>query len=133
MTPRQCITGSRLVLTALEFLLEGAEDMAEGAEEQSSDSLELDLDLDRLDAEDGDKMDDATRELDLNDIEKILEMEGAGESWNGSRPGTSKEKRLPTLACSQSIQAQHRKVGVDPGPARLSPGGESRWVPSSTP
>ena len=61
----------------LESLLEGVEDAAEDAEEPSSDSLELDFDLDSLDDEGGDEMDDATRELDLNDIEKILEMEGA--------------------------------------------------------
>ncbi|MGD9330808.1 MAG: DUF3426 domain-containing protein [Desulfobacterales bacterium] len=62
----------------LEALLEGSEDSPQVDVEDSSDNLELDIDLDGLDGGDEDEMDDATRELDLNDIEKILEMDGAG-------------------------------------------------------
>ena len=68
-----------LEVDELESLLEGMEDSSGAENEPSSDRLELDIDLDSLDEDGDDDMDDATRELDLNDIEKILEMEGAGE------------------------------------------------------
>jgi len=63
----------------LESLLEDSGEMpdADADVEASSDSIELDIDLDSLDADD-DEMEDATRELDLNDIEKILEMDAEG-------------------------------------------------------
>ena len=65
----------------LEALLEKADEKApDEEEEQTSESLELDINLDGLDEGDEDEMEDATRELDLDDIEKILEMEGAGEA-----------------------------------------------------
>jgi pilus assembly protein FimV len=67
-----------LDIDELESLLEGSGDAPEAEEEASSDSLELDIDLDGLDGGDDDDMEDATRELDLNDIEKILEMDAAG-------------------------------------------------------
>lgn len=68
-----------LDIDELESLIGGpGEETAEADEEASSDSLELDLDLDGLDDGDSDDLDDATRELDLNDIEKILEMDAAG-------------------------------------------------------
>ena len=65
-----------LEVDELESLLEGTEEAVSAEAEHSSDSLELDIDLDDLDDSGGDELDDATRELDLNDIEKILEMEG---------------------------------------------------------
>ena len=68
-----------LDIDELESLLEGSGDAPAADVEESSDSLELDIDLDGLDGADDDEMDDATRELDLNDIEKILEMDAAGE------------------------------------------------------
>jgi pilus assembly protein FimV len=68
-----------LDIDELESLLEGSGDAPAAAVEESSDSLELDIDLDDLNGGDDDEMDDATRELDLNDIEKILEMDAAGE------------------------------------------------------
>ncbi|MBC2734174.1 MAG: DUF3426 domain-containing protein [Desulfobacteraceae bacterium] len=68
-----------LDIDELESLIGGpGEATTEADEEASSDSLELDLDLDGLDDGDSDDLDDATRELDLNDIEKILEMDAAG-------------------------------------------------------
>jgi len=70
----------------LESLLEGTGDDAETEDGHSPDSLELDIDLDSLDEGGGDDMDDATRELDLNDIEKILEMEGAEEDGEAEAP-----------------------------------------------
>jgi predicted Zn finger-like uncharacterized protein len=73
-----------LEVDELESLLEGTEDAADAEDEPSSDSLELDLDLDSLEDSGGDDMDDATRELDLNDIEKILEMEGAEDDAGAS-------------------------------------------------
>jgi len=70
----------------LESLLEQTGDDAGPEDEHSSDSLELDIDLDSLDESGGDDMDDATRELDLNDIEKILEMEGADKDGKAEAP-----------------------------------------------
>ena len=67
-----------LGIDELESLLEGSGDAPATNVEESSDSLELDIDLDGLDGGDDDEMEDATRELDLNDIEKILEMDAAG-------------------------------------------------------
>jgi pilus assembly protein FimV len=68
-----------LDIDELESLIGGpGEEPSDADEEASSDSLELDLDLDGLDDGDSDELDDATRELDLNDIEKILEMDAAG-------------------------------------------------------
>jgi predicted Zn finger-like uncharacterized protein len=68
-----------LDIDELESLIGGpGEAPAEADEEASSDSLELDFDLDGLDDGGSDELDDATRELDLNDIEKILEMDVAG-------------------------------------------------------
>jgi pilus assembly protein FimV len=67
-----------LDIDELESLLEGSGDAPDEEVESSSDSLELDIDLDGLDGGDDDDMEDATRELDLNDIEKILEMDAAG-------------------------------------------------------
>lgn len=75
-----------LKVDELESLLEGMGDDADTEDEHSSDSLELDIDLDSLDERGGDDMDDATRELDLNDIEKILEMEGADEDGEPGAP-----------------------------------------------
>jgi pilus assembly protein FimV len=75
-----------LEVDELESLLEGAEDGSGAEEEPPSDSLELDIDLDSLEEGGDDDMDDATRELDLNDIEKILEMEGTGEDAGGDAP-----------------------------------------------
>lgn len=66
-----------LGIDELESLLEGSGDAPAADVEESSDSLELDIDLDGLDGGDDDEMEDATRELDLNDIEKILEMDAA--------------------------------------------------------
>ena len=67
-----------LDIDELESLLEGSGDAPDAEVEASSDSLELDIDLDGLDGGEDDDMEDATRELDLNDIEKILEMDAAG-------------------------------------------------------
>jgi hypothetical protein len=85
-----------LDIDELESLLEGSGDAPDAEVEASSDSLELDIDLDGLDGGDDDDMEDATRELDLNDIEKILEMDAAGgeadaepaEPEPGSVPGS---------------------------------------------
>lgn len=68
-----------LDIDELEFLLENAGEKAETGEEASSESLELDIDLDGLDDDSGDDLEDATRELDLDDIEKMLAMEGADQ------------------------------------------------------
>jgi len=67
-----------LDIDELESLIGGASDAPAADVEESSDSMELDIDLDGLDGGDDDDMEDATRELDLNDIEKILEMDAAG-------------------------------------------------------
>ena len=61
----------------LESLLESGGAEGDAEEEASSDSLELDIDLEGLEDGDSDALDDATRELDLDDIEKILEMDGS--------------------------------------------------------
>jgi predicted Zn finger-like uncharacterized protein len=80
-----------LDIDELESLLEVSEETSDTDEEQSSDSLELDIDLDNLDESEEDGMEDATRELDLNDIEKILEMEGAEESAGSETAAASED------------------------------------------
>ena len=72
-----------LEVDELESLLDGMEDSSAAEDETPAGGLELDIDLDDLDEGGDDDMDDATRELDLNDIEKILEMDGAGEDTAG--------------------------------------------------
>jgi hypothetical protein len=74
----------------LEALLESADDGADQEAEPSSDSLELDIDLDGLEAGGEDELDDATRELDLDDIEKILEMD-TGEEKAGPEAENASE------------------------------------------
>ena len=78
----------------LESLLEEAGDEMGADEDASSDSLELDIDLDSLDGEAGDDMDDATRELDLDDIEKILEMDASAEDADADAVEASEDLDL---------------------------------------
>ena len=93
----------------LEALLEGTEDSAAAEDEQSSGSLELDIDLDDLDEGGDDDMDDATRELDLNDIEKILEMEGGGEDTGGDA-SPSKDLDLDLDLDMDSVAPPHEEA-----------------------
>ena len=78
----------------LESLLESSADSPEAEVEDSSDNLELDIDLDDLDGGEDDEMDDATRELDLNDIEKILEMDSAGAEEDAESAQASEDLDL---------------------------------------
>ena len=82
-----------LNIDELESMLEVSGD-AVATDVEETDGLELDIDLDDLDEGDDDEMEDATRELGLNDIEKILEMDAADKEADAEPTDASQDLDL---------------------------------------